>query len=434
MVPSVDRVGRYFPLTVVWPLVDELNCLQASRRFEPVFERAEQILLETLEAEQLEFAEFDRRIQELAVLVEQPSIERQQVGRNFATGVLKGTEAVQLTLENVASLADAALELCGEWLHAARKLALWWTDGSAAIQPSWLMSGALPTPDQFCAMLDGEWSAAGWQVAPALSGAETAPRPERAVPVQVPDSTRAATIKSAGYSDQGPVRSENQDAFVERPDLRLWAVADGLGGLANGAIASRLVCDALVDTPLAADLDAAIEATRDKLGEVNAYLRHQANRPINPVKSGSTIVAMLIRDASCAFIWAGDSRAYRLRSGELRQLTTDHSWPSPEDGGADGDSAAVARAVGGEDEFSPEHARSDLKPGDRFLLCSDGLYRALDEPQLATLLGTGEPAPCCKELIKAALANGTTDNATALVVDYDIDASTLTDALAIVSV
>jgi serine/threonine protein phosphatase PrpC len=223
-------------------------------------------------------------------------------------------------------------------------------------------------------------------------------------------------IVSGAHSDRGAVRTTNQDAFIDRPDLRLWAVADGMGGLSDGDIASRMVCDSLANTPIAGGLDEQIEGVIGQLIQVNAYLRRSATRVVNPIHSGSTVVILLIRDHECAAVWAGDSRLYRLRDGSLSQLTTDHSW-SGEDANVGPVDEAITRAVGGEDSFSPDTVRSEVRAGDRFLLCSDGVHRALDDGAIARAMQAREPSTCSKDLVNQAMAHGSTDNVTALVVD-----------------
>jgi serine/threonine protein phosphatase PrpC len=215
------------------------------------------------------------------------------------------------------------------------------------------------------------------------------------------------------------VRATNQDAFIERPDLKLWAIADGMGGLSEGEMASRMVCDSLADGAVAATLDEQIEVAVTQLQRVNEHLRRAATRAVNPVQSGSTVVVLLIRGKECAVIWAGDSRAYRLRDGLISQLTTDHSWAAEGAAGApsNAQSQAITRAIGTEDEFVPEVVRSEVRVNDRFVLLSDGVARILDTLALGKILQTAGPAACCALLIEQAIAGGGTDNVTAIVVD-----------------
>jgi len=306
--------------------------------------------------------------------------------------------------------------LLGCQLEAAPgAVGLWWTDGSAAVAPSWLITQGLPDSSKYSAMLDGAWASSGWEVGEAepeshFDAASTLVRDD--LPIA------ALAIASAGLTDRGPVRATNQDAFIERPDLNLWAIADGMGGLSEGEMASRMVCDSLADAAVAATLDEQIELAVAQLQLVNEHLRRAATRTVNPVQSGSTVVVLLIRGKECAVIWAGDSRAYRLRDGLISQLTTDHSWAAEGNGApSDAESQAITRAIGAEDELVPDIVRSEVCLNDRFVLCSDGVARVLDIPALGKILHTAEPAACCAELIRQAIAGGGTDNATAIVVD-----------------
>lgn len=428
LVPSVDRVGRYFPLTLVWPTPAHLSTLEIALRFRTGFERAERLLLDTLALEHFEFADFDRSVLELAVHLEsvpkEDSLRLTQASVEAAAASM--AQAQRVALRSVSDLETSALQLYGHHLDASGGLACWWTDGSSAVEPSWLMTRGLPDGFQYSAMLDGAWSAAGWQVI----GTEHCDLDATAIRAPLAD---AVIVSSGAHSDRGPVRTTNQDAFIDRPDLRLWAVADGMGGLRDGEIASRMVCDSLANTPIAAGLDEQIEGVIGQLEQVNTYLRHNATRAVNPVQSGSTVAVLLIRETWCAAVWAGDSRVYRLRNGSLSQLTTDHSWSKDATTGV-ADEQAITRAVGGEDAFSADTVRSDVRAGDRFLLCSDGLSRALDDSALAELLKGREAAACCKDLVSQAIARGGTDNVTALIVDCGAaESSALTDALNIVS-
>jgi type VI secretion system protein ImpM len=309
-------------------------------------------------------------------------------------------------IQSAGSLEAPALQLLGWQLEQSGAHGLWWTDGSARVDPSWLMSAGLPDPNSYGAMIDGAWASTTWDVAEIEA--------DPSATLVRADSDGPIKVESAALSDRGPVRSNNQDAFLEHGERGLWAVADGMGGLSEGEVASRMVCDALLDVPVAADLDEAIEGAVSRLREVNAYLRRAATRPVNPVQSGSTVVVLLIRGKECAAVWAGDSRVYRLRAGLLSQLTNDHSW-SGQFGGAD--EQAITRAVGAEDALNLDVVRSDVRAGDRFLLCTDGITRALDNAAIMQSLQPAAIERCCAELVSRSIAQGGTDNLTALVVD-----------------
>jgi type VI secretion system protein ImpM len=434
LVPSVDRVGRYFPMTVVWPTSPNLSTLEVALRYREGFEHAERLLLDTLAAEQFDFGQFDRSVMELVDYMEKPR-DAKALRLTQASAAGLATAAVGprcVPLRDASALEAPALQLYGQLLDLNGGAAFWWTDGSAAIAPTWLMTHGLPDSVQYSAMLDGAWREAGWDVGEEDLAAEAAAAEPTASPPLEPGTSIA--IVSAAHSDAGTVRTSNQDAFIDRPDLRLWAVADGMGGLSDGDVASRMVCDALANTPMAANLDEQIDLCVGQLTQVNDYLRRSATRAINPIQSGSTVVLLLMRNAGYAAVWAGDSRVYLLRDGVLSQLTKDHSW-SEADAGFDPETPqAITRAVGGEDAFSPETARGELRLGDRFLLCSDGIYRSLDHAMLAGLLQSRDPAACAKELVAQAMKLGSTDNVTALVIECGAGAApALTDVLGITS-
>jgi serine/threonine protein phosphatase PrpC len=155
------------------------------------------------------------------------------------------------------------------------------------------------------------------------------------------------------------------------------------------------------------------------MSQVNSALYGAAIRPINPVQSGSTVVMFLARRTSCAVLWAGDSRAYRLRDRKLVQLTTDHTWASELHLDEDSEESdhAITRAVGGDEVLLLDVRRDRVRLGDRYLLCSDGLTRELTAASIATLLAQGDVKQASKALIDATLASGARDNVTVLVVD-----------------
>jgi serine/threonine protein phosphatase PrpC len=225
---------------------------------------------------------------------------------------------------------------------------------------------------------------------------------------------------SAGMTDTGRVRASNQDAFVDRAQSCLWAVADGMGGHRDGDVASRKVCEALHSFTVEGSLEDAVDELRQRMSKVNAELYAAAIRPINPVQSGSTVVMFVAKRTACAVLWAGDSRAYRLRDRKLLQLTTDHTWATELH--LDGDAAeeadhAITRAVGGEEVLLLDVRRDRVRLGDRYLLCSDGLTRELTAAQIAALLSEGDVKQAAQSLMEATLAHGARDNVTVIVID-----------------
>lgn len=236
----------------------------------------------------------------------------------------------------------------------------------------------------------------------------------------VEDDIRPVFV-SAGATNVGCLRPTNQDAFLELtgPEAGLWAVADGMGGYRDGDVASRMVCEALAEVGSGGVLEDAVDAIRQRMSGVNARLHKAAVRRINPIISGSTVAMLLARRTSCAILWAGDSRVYRLRHGRLSRLTTDHTWAAElniENAGEEAEHA-ITRAVGGDHTLLLDVRRDRVRLGDRYLLCSDGLTHELGDERIAEILGAGDVVQCVKNLIDATLQAGARDNVTVIVVE-----------------
>ncbi len=219
------------------------------------------------------------------------------------------------------------------------------------------------------------------------------------------------------------MRNRNEDAILTDPSGRLWAVADGMGGYGHGDIASDIVIDSL--ETIADDEDAGAALTA-RLTDANQIIRVRSAQP-GMGQMGATVVAAIIDRARAQIAWAGDSRAYLLRSGGLRLVTHDHTVVqdmvdrgelSPEAAERHPESHVITRAVGGEDSLAVELITLPLTPGDRLLLCSDGLPRCVFEPAIAGILGSSAtPEIACRDLVHAALDAGAPDNVSVIVVD-----------------
>lgn len=241
----------------------------------------------------------------------------------------------------------------------------------------------------------------------------------------------ALALTSGAATDTGRVRSVNQDAYLDGPELGLWAVADGMGGHSDGALASRTIIDGLrAPLPRGCALGTAARLVRHRLRQVNGELRERAAALDGEHLIGSTAVILLAVGSHGALLWVGDSRAYRLREGTLSPRTTDHSHVqamveaellAPEQSEGHPLSNVLLRAVGGDDELEVDGRIERLRPGDRWLLCSDGLYRELNIRSLATTLATLSPAECARTLVQRARDAGGHDNITAVVIDVGLE-------------
>jgi type VI secretion system protein ImpM len=431
MAPSVDRVGRFFPLTLMWRLPPSLPAIVYASLTGTSLVSAEQLLIDGLTAEALDFEHFDEQVSLLAPSVHQvlhsaaepfaeEDLDQVSLGQNVAWHLPTGASG---------SVVSALSAMLARKLDAEYgPLTLWWTDGSAVIEPCCLVVRGMPAADAFVSLLDGSWDSGQWRsvrtVVPEASRQTATVTVVRRPPVEPALPTG---LRSAALSDAGP-RPSNQDAFLERTSIGLWAVADGLGGLSQGEVASRMVCDVLVSLMPAATLEGTIEDIRSSLDEVNTTLYRASQRPLDPVQSCSTVVALAIREDQVAMLWAGDSRAYRLRAGNLERLTADHSEEEPDDSAPkSGDdstsertetSTAVTRAVGGSEALELDLRVEGFEPGDRYLLCSDGLTRVLTDRVLAQMLSAEKnPELCARRLLFAATQAHADDNVTVIVID-----------------
>ncbi len=225
-------------------------------------------------------------------------------------------------------------------------------------------------------------------------------------------------VKVSHATHAGAVRRQNQDRLLVRPDLGLWAVADGAGGHAGGEVAAERIVEDLGRIDQAALLTA--DEVARLVGATHWSLRDQAKDQEMMI---STVAILLYDGAEATCLWAGDSRIYRRRGGELRQLTRDHSLVealveqgriTPEEALHHPRRHVITRAVGAPGEFTLDRARAAAEPGDIYLLCSDGLCRALDDGAIAALLAKRDLH--ADELVEAALAKGAEDNVTAILV------------------
>jgi type VI secretion system protein ImpM len=414
MVPSVDRVGRYFPLTLVVELPEDISVFAAATDSAPFFDSAERLLIETLAADYVDFEAFDERVvslgDELLPLMNPRRVTLDPAAASILNGDLQASW--QLPIGSTEDIGPVFGQLLSQRLSALYDpLVLWWTEGSSMIEPSCLIAKGLPRPDAFGALLDGSWAQHRWRAVAAQVDRTTDPDDT------LTDDTAVIGFRSAAATDVGRARNNNQDAFLEQAEIGLWAVADGLGGHRDGQVASRMVCDALAGLVPGSSFDTTIETARERIHEVNEHLLRTSTRAAVTDRSASTVVVLLVRGPRCAILWAGDSRVYRWRTGRLERLTRDHSLV--ESGAAVGrdESHIVTRAVGVEPGLSLDLSRDRVRPGDRFLLCSDGLTRMVPEDQIEMWMGKPDIRTSVDGLIKATLDAGAPDNVTVLIVE-----------------
>ncbi len=236
-----------------------------------------------------------------------------------------------------------------------------------------------------------------------------------------------------GLTDVGRCREANEDEFLVDDQLGLYAVADGMGGHAAGEVASQIaietLAEALRDSGWSRD-KTDCEQARERL----AAAVHRANEKICQTVTtrnewrgmGTTVVALLACGGRAVIGHVGDSRAYLLRGGEFRRLTSDHSWVaeqvrmgllSDDDAQRHPMRNIVTRALGNRLDVVAEFTSEAFQRGDVFLLCSDGLNTMLSDEEIGQVLTehANDPEGASRRLVEAANARGGEDNTTVIV-------------------
>jgi protein phosphatase len=307
----------------------------------------------------------------------------------------------------------------------------WSSRGSDLVAPCLAIARGLPPASGFAALLNGQWARWGWaNEAPVRPVAPVqAAKPIRSLDPE-PSPPRTLGWTSAACTHTGKVRAHNEDACLALPERGIWVVADGMGGHAQGDVASGAVVKSLQALPDIPDIAELTTAATAALGSVNASLRERAaSQTADGGVIGSTVVALLARDHHVTCVWAGDSRIYLYRDGELRALTRDHSLVEelvlrgelkPEHALSHPEANALTRAVGGEDRLEVDEVCVEAHPGDLFLLCSDGLTKELPQDAIAAVLrGTTGLQDACDALVQETLARAARDNVTVVLVRFE---------------
>jgi len=232
-----------------------------------------------------------------------------------------------------------------------------------------------------------------------------------------------AGILSAFRTDVGKVRANNQDAPIVSEKLRLYGVADGMGGHKGGEVASTSARDDLLrewegKTPSVAALSGAIE-------EVNRQIYHQQEHDDALTGMGTTLSVLWMSDNFVYIGHVGDSRVYLLRDGEFKQMTLDHSLVEQlvREGVLTEEEAQnhpmrniITRAIGTDESVEVDVVVEERRKGDLWLACSDGLHGLVDDRQMRDALRQYAPEKAADVLLKAALDAGGRDNVTLVIV------------------
>lgn len=247
-------------------------------------------------------------------------------------------------------------------------------------------------------------------------------------------------LKAVGLSHVGRQRQHNEDSFLVEGDAKLFLVADGMGGHAAGEIASRIAVDSITEFILHTKEDegtwphAYDDHFRRTTNRLMAAVRLANTRVLEAMRKdarlrgmGTTVVACLADEKYVAVAHVGDSRAYLVREGQLSRLTNDHSWVFEQvQAGMLTEAEAekhplrnvITRALGGALSVNPDAAEVESKPGDVYLLCSDGLTGMVPEDEILRLVteNASNLDQACQQLIDSANERGGLDNITAILV------------------
>ncbi|MBF0606617.1 MAG: Stp1/IreP family PP2C-type Ser/Thr phosphatase [Candidatus Magnetobacterium sp. LHC-1] len=256
------------------------------------------------------------------------------------------------------------------------------------------------------------------------------------------------TISYAGLTDKGRIRKRNEDNWSVDPEKGVYIVSDGMGGHAAGDLASRLVVEMLpillnkrMKDVTALNSAKATEQLNVALTELNEQVRSVSKSKPGLSGMGATVVLLLVRDMTALLAHMGDSRAYLLRNGKFKQMTMDHSVIqvlinsgeiTPEEASTHPARGKITRCIGMAGDALPETMLLELKPGDRILLCSDGLTGMLTDNTIMDIISEyRDNKAACQALIDSANNAGGLDNITVVLVDCQGDQLQTDDIIAI---
>jgi protein phosphatase len=237
-------------------------------------------------------------------------------------------------------------------------------------------------------------------------------------------SRRSHSLPVGSCTDIGQMREHNEDSLLVKPPL--YVIADGMGGHAAGEVASELAIRIFED----AAIDSADpQVLRDTVAEANDAIIEGAQKGLGRAGMGTTLTAAVIEENRLTIVQIGDSRAYLLQGGRLRQVTRDHSLVeelisagqiTTDEARIHPNRSVITRALGSDPHVQPDIYEMRVDRGDRLMLCSDGLSSMLNTATIeALLIKNPDPQKAANALVDAANEAGGYDNITVIVVDID---------------
>lgn len=428
MMPSVDRVGRYYPLT----LALAIDSAQMTELFLPGcswFSELESAALSVLD-EPFDLESFDQTLLNIAP-PQRSSLQCHDVYRDRSSSAAK--TAFRCESASLSQFDQLFPRLTQSLLSRFLQGYSFWA--SEAIQQGnaqFLCFEGMPPIDAYADFLkDTRIETSEFcPINPVLQAPQTVqegnePTHPRANPNHT--TTSSGRWHSHGITEVGNRRRHNEDAMLNAPGLGLWVVADGMGGHQSGDVASQRIVSTLAAMPSDIELSEQVEWLSQRLQQINQDLCNIAQQMHLGAVVGSTIVALVAKGQQCAAFWAGDSRLYQLRAGQFKQLTQDHTLLDEvlRSGSMNREEAmqqiganVITRAVGGQESLELDVIHFQAEPGDRYVLCSDGLDKELSEDEISKGLTAANCQAAAEGLMNTALSRAAIDNVTVIVVDY----------------
>lgn len=247
----------------------------------------------------------------------------------------------------------------------------------------------------------------------------------------LPSST--VTFETGAATHVGKVRTRNEDSYLTKPEVGVWAVADGMGGHEAGDLASQTVVKALASIVPPHSASELLSQCESRMVFANSRLVDIA-RERGGILIGSTVAVLLTFNFHYACVWSGDSRIYLIRGGEIRQLSRDHTQVqelveegvlTPEEAQTFPGRNVITRAIGVSPEPELELTQGTLRPGDIFILCSDGLTSHVNDEEILAAAGRARAQAAADALVALTLERGALDNVTVVIARYQPRSSTI---------
>lgn len=446
--PSVDRVGRYFPLIIASKVNVQQPLIHLANVASSWYEELEAVAISALE-DDLSVEQFDQRVVDIDALMLD---SKRFLNLERSSGLTTEQPACYLEFENPEIKLDQVYpDLTAMLLNNVMPAySLWSSVGSEEISAGTLIVNGMPPYTAYTGMITGQFQQSGWTIQQQRIQQPPESIAQTNIEVLEPDVSQSSAIdfeaesfqanaiaatpeqralmmhwQSFSRTDTGKVRQLNEDSILDRPDLGLWVVADGMGGHKAGDVASKKIIHSLNELQLSSSLDKKAIQVDLALQQVNQELLDLAESAYGNQVIGSTVVALVAGTTEFAYLWAGDSRVYRMRDNKLLQLSIDHCSEQEEltdilnIGSGLKQNNVITRAVGAHHQLELDCQFVEVQSGDLFLLSSDGLDKELSFQEIEQILIENSYHESVEILLEEVLNRGSRDNISVIVVHVE---------------